>query len=208
MSVKIGVDFDNTIVCYDEVFHRVARERDLIPPDTPENKGSVRNYLRAVGKEDVWTAMQGEIYGGRMKEALPFPGAIDFFRNAVRNNMQVFIVSHKTRVPYSGGFFDLQGSALDWLDWQGFFDPGRIGLGRDRVFFEETKAGKLSRIAGLRCTHFIDDLPEFLSEEEFPPGTARLLFSPAPPDRRITDGVAMTVFRSWREIGQHFGVDG
>jgi len=29
----IGVDFDNTIVCYDALFHRVARERGLAPAE-------------------------------------------------------------------------------------------------------------------------------------------------------------------------------
>ena len=29
----LGVDFDNTIVAYDSLFHRVALERGLIPAD-------------------------------------------------------------------------------------------------------------------------------------------------------------------------------
>src|SRR5262245_43078397 len=43
----IGVDFDNTIVSYDALFHRIATERDLIPADLPVNKTAVRDHLRA-----------------------------------------------------------------------------------------------------------------------------------------------------------------
>ena len=52
-NLRVGIDFDNTIVCYDEIFHRVALERELIPRDTPKNKESVRDYLRQVGKEPI-----------------------------------------------------------------------------------------------------------------------------------------------------------
>ena len=37
----IGVDFDNTIVCYDKVFHVAAYEKGLIPADLPVSKGRV-----------------------------------------------------------------------------------------------------------------------------------------------------------------------
>ena len=55
--MRIGVDFDNTIVCYDEVFHRVALERKLISPSLRVNKGAVRDHLRTIGREDAWTEM-------------------------------------------------------------------------------------------------------------------------------------------------------
>lgn len=64
--MRLGIDFDNTIVCYDELFHRVALEQGLIPADLPVNKSEVRNHLRRVGKEPLWTEMQGSVYGARM----------------------------------------------------------------------------------------------------------------------------------------------
>ena len=33
MAFRIGIDFDNTIVCYDEVFVRTAKAEGLIPHD-------------------------------------------------------------------------------------------------------------------------------------------------------------------------------
>ena len=44
--MRIGLDFDNTIVSYDALFHRVAREQDVVPANTPVNKIAVRDHLR------------------------------------------------------------------------------------------------------------------------------------------------------------------
>ena len=48
----LGLDFDNTIIKYDELFHRVAFEKNLIPADLPKEKNTVRNYLREKNIED------------------------------------------------------------------------------------------------------------------------------------------------------------
>ena len=175
--MRLGIDFDNTIVCYDGVFHAVAVRRGLIPPKTGTGKDEVRDYLRAIGREDDWTALQGEIYGAGMTLAQPWPGVIAFFRTAVARGIPIFIVSHKTRHPFRGPRYDLHASARDWLVAHGFFDD--IGLAPEMVFFELTKQDKLARIAALECSHFVDDLPEFLEEPGFPAGVHRILFDPA-----------------------------
>jgi hypothetical protein len=197
----IGVDFDNTIVCYDALFHKICRERSLIPPDVPVNKSHVRNYLRNAGREDDWTEIQGYVYGARMAEAAPFPGVKAFFRAARLAGFGVCIISHKTRHPYKGGEYDLHRAAWDWLEHQGFFDPGEVGLPRAGVFFEMTKPEKLARVALCGCTHFIDDLPEFLAEPDFPVTTRRVLFDPN--NLHPGDG-AFTRITSWIEAGELF----
>jgi hypothetical protein len=174
----IGVDFDNTIVCYDRLFHQVCRERDLIPTDVPINKSEVRNWLRRAGREDAWTEMQGYVYGARMHEADPFPGVLEFFTKCRSAGLPVHIISHKTRYPFKGVQYDLHQAALSWLEHHGFFDTSRIGLPRENVFLEFTKGSKLERIAACNCDWFIDDLPEFLAEVGFPTTTRRILFDP------------------------------
>jgi hypothetical protein len=144
----------------------------------PVSKSEVRNYLRRIGREDDWTEMQGYVYGARMSEADPFPGVIEFFQACRAHGLTVSIISHKTRHPYLGEKYDLHQAALGWLELQGFFDPKRIGLPREKAFFELTKEGKLARIGACGCTHFIDDLPEFLTEPAFPAGAQRVLFDP------------------------------
>lgn len=174
----IGVDFDNTIVRYDALFHALAVERALTPPDLPVSKGAVRDYLRRVDQEDAWTELQGIAYGQRMREAQPFPGVEAFFARCRALQVPVCIVSHRTRQPYLGEPYDLHQSARDWLEVWGFHQLDRIGLPRERVFFELTKEEKAARIAALGCTHFVDDLPEFLDLPAFPAGIEKFLFDP------------------------------
>ena len=174
--MHIGVDFDNTIVCYDALFHKVAREKNLIPAEVPINKTDVRNHLRRVNNEDAWTEMQGYVYGPRITEAAPYPGVIEFFQACRAAGIRVSIISHKTKHPFLGEKHDLHAAAKNWLEQQGFFDPTRIGLPGENTFFELTKQAKLERIAACGCTHFIDDLPEFLGEAAFPKAALRILF--------------------------------
>jgi hypothetical protein len=202
--MHIGVDFDNTIVCYDALFHQVAREKHLIPPEVPVNKSDVRNYLRRVGKEDTWTEMQGYVYGARMAEAVPHPGVIEFFQSCRAADIRVSIVSHKTRHPFLGQKHDLHAAATNWLQQQGFFDPARLGLTREAVFFELTKPAKLERITALGCTHFIDDLPEFLAEPMFASSALRILFDS---NNLYADETRFVRVRTWDEIHEWFDAD-
>ena len=121
--MKIGVDFDNTIVSYDSLFHRVACEQALIAPEVPATKAAVRRALVDQGREDDWTEMQGYVYGARMLDAEPFPGVLDFFRRAVAEGRSVAIVSHKTAPPLSRSPLRPPSGTHDWLEHQGFYDP-------------------------------------------------------------------------------------
>ena len=195
-DVLLGVDFDNTIVQYDDLFHRVAVERRLVPPSLPATKSHVRDYLRSVGNEDAWTELQGYVYGARMQDAAAFPGVIEFLTRCRQAGIEVRIVSHKTRQPFLGPKYDLHGAAMDWLTTRGFFRPDLVNLRTSDVFFEVTKDAKLRRIGELGCTHFVDDLPEFLLEPAFPEGVDRVLFDPSGAVR----GVPFRIARSWQEV--------
>src|SRR5215510_9369504 len=100
--MRIGIDFDNTIACYDGVFHKAAVERGLVPVDLPSDKTSVRDHLRRAGREPDWTELQGYVYGSRMDLVACYPGFSDFARNAVRAGHELIVISHKTRYPYLG----------------------------------------------------------------------------------------------------------
>jgi hypothetical protein len=199
---RIGVDFDNTIVCYDELFHRVACEWNLIPANLPATKQAVRDDLRRRGQEDIWTEMQGHVYGARMVEAAPFPGVVEFFMHCRSVEIPVSIISHKTRYPFRGPTYDLHRAAHEWLLHHGFYDVNRIGLTPSRVYFEPTRQDKLKRIVAVGCSHFIDDLPEFLNAPEFPAGVMRLLFSPnQQPFNEPPDSVPSIVrVASWKSL--------
>jgi hypothetical protein len=118
--------------------------------------------------------MQGIVYGARMVEAEPFPGVVEFLAAAATAGLTLSIVSHKTRHPIVGEPCDLHAAAEAWLAKRGVF----AFIPRERIHFELTKAEKLARIDAIRCTHFLDDLPELLADPKFPAGVARLLFDP------------------------------
>ena len=75
----------------------------------------LRASVLAIGKEDVWTEMQGYVYGARMAEAEAYPGVIEFMQWARENSIELCIVSHKTRHPFIGPAYDLHAAARDWI---------------------------------------------------------------------------------------------
>lgn len=193
----VGVDFDNTLVCYDALFHRAALERGLIPPNLPETKTAVRDYLRRSGNEAAFTELQGWVYGPRIVEAEMFPGAAEFFVRCRDRGVTIKIISHKTRFPYAGERHDLHAAARSWLEHYGFFSVDRTGMRAEAVFFELTKAEKLGRIRTEGCDVFIDDLPELLDDPAFPVGTRRVLFDPG---NQYEEAPTRLRVKSWSEL--------
>jgi hypothetical protein len=200
--LRIGIDFDNTIVCYDLVMHSLAVERGLIEPGHDSRKKDIRDSLRRLPDgETHWRALQVETYAHRMQDAEPFPGVAAFFALCREQGVPLAIVSHKTRYPNFGDSrADLRQGALAWLDRQGFFGPAGLGLDRARVFFESTREEKVARIAGLNLTHFIDDLEEVFETPGFPEQVGRLLFA----QRSHAPLPGVTVVPDWRAIRDFF----
>ena len=175
--MRLGIDFDNTIVSYDQLYHRLALERGLIPDSVPRNKNAVRDYLRAQGREPQWTELQGIGYGSRILEAEPFPHLLTTLTHLRQLPCDIYIISHKTKCPYLGQPVDLHQSARHWLAANGLLAP-QGPIAPSQVFFEETMAAKVQRIASTGCASFIDDIPAVLTHPQFPSGTQRLLFDP------------------------------
>jgi hypothetical protein len=174
--VRIGIDFDNTIACYDGVFHRAALERGLVPPDLATSKNAVREHLNGSGRSADFTGLQGYVYGSRMDLVAPYPGVADFIRAARRAKHLLYIVSHKTRYPILGPRFDMHASARGFLESQGFVGPAMLPA--ENVFFEENTQAKVARATALGVDAFIDDLPEILGLPGFPVRMQRILFDP------------------------------
>jgi hypothetical protein len=168
----IGLDLDNTIVCYDRVFATLAKEAGLPAPVCEGGKPAIRSFLRKEGREPEWTMMQGHAYGKRMGMAEPYAGVIDFIGVARSGQHALAIVSHRTLRPFLGEPFDLHAAAEHWLEALGLLD--RLDL-----FLETSMESKAARITELGCDVFVDDLPEFLSRQDFPAATRRVLFDPS-----------------------------
>ena len=162
MTIKLGIDFDNTLITYDALFKKAALEKNLIPVNFPENKHLIRNYLRERDQEELFTILQGEVYGSRIFEASQSEGMYESLTKVQNNGIELFVISHKTKTPYDGPKYNLHNAAYNWLEKNLFFEKSGINLPRKNVYFEVTKEKKIKRIASLGCTHFIDDLPEIL----------------------------------------------
>lgn len=193
----IGIDFDNTLISYDAVFHSAAVARGLIATEIPKTKNSVRGFLIESGHEDEWTELQGYVYGKMLDQAEVFPGVMEFLSWCVEKDISCRIVSHKTRRPYKGPQYDLHRAAQEWLELRGFYDGRKTGFEPDHVYFESTKREKLERISLTNCTHFIDDLPEILGDEAFPTGVRGILFDPS--DGHL-ECAQFTRAKSWQDI--------
>lgn len=199
----IGVDFDNTIACYDSIIATIAREALSIGPNAGDGKKEIRDMIRALPDgERRWMETQAEAYGPRMGEATLKEGARAFFARARELGVKTLIVSHKTEYAKTDVEMktSLRAAAMKWMEEQGFFSPGGFGLSKKSVFFESTRLDKVERIRREGCTHFIDDLVEVFVEAAFPKGVEKILFTPQPQAAPSSDMVA---FSSWKGITDH-----
>jgi len=200
--LHIGIDFDNTLVNYDALFFRCARERHLIPPDLTPTKAAVRAWLwRQPDGNTPWTELQSEVYGRCMSEAVWFPGVDTFLTFCRYRGFRVSIISHKLEYPALGLRVNLRKAALAWMEALGFFAPDKFGLDRACVCFEDSREQKLARITELQCTHFVEDLPEVLQAPAFPCGVIKLLFDPAGAVVKMEPDIH--VFRAWTDIQRY-----
>jgi hypothetical protein len=178
--MRIGIDFDNTLIDYDRVFVAAARERGLIAAGFVGTKRAVRDAIRLLPDgEVVWQRLQGFVYGAGIGDAVPFPGAMSFLARCRARKLDLFIVSHKTRYGhYDPARVDLRRAALTWMTAQGIISADGGGIAVEDVFFADSRVEKLARVAALGCTHFIDDLEEVFADPAFPSGVMRILFAP------------------------------
>jgi hypothetical protein len=200
--MHLGLDFDNTLISYDILFRKVALEQGLIPQETDSNKNAVRDYLRSADREDEWTKLQGEVYGGRILEAAPYPGMKQALRSIAGLNVPLTIVSHKTKTPFMGKQWDLHAAARTWLNQHGMHLSSGPNISHERTFFELTKQAKCNRIVAVGCTHYVDDLPEIL--EMLPDTIIKIHFSP---EGHSTSNADWLVMQSWNKLPAILGLD-
>jgi hypothetical protein len=203
MKPVIGLDFDNTLVSYDEVMRQTALDWKLIEAGSAGgNKQQVRDQIRALPDGEIkWQKLQAEVYGKRMNQAHLIEGVEKFLKACKAEGIQTFIVSHKTKhAAQDQEGINLQEAALNWMKEKGFFS--RLGLSQNSVYFEDSREEKAQRIGQLGCTHFIDDLQEVFLEKGFPQATVRILYAPI--HEQVAQNKEWSVFHSWEDIYQYF----
>ena len=197
----IGLDFDNTIACYDRAIARLSKETFDLPGEIPPTKLGLRDYLRAAGREPEWTAFQGHLYGPGMDYAEPFPGAIETIAALQDQGHKTFIISHRTKHPYAGPKHDLHASAKAWMTRNLCLGARRL-FGDTEIHLNEHLTDKIAMIKTLNCDVFLDDLAEVLGHADFPTGARKLWFSAKAPPA----GSDMIQIKHWNDVQWHCGV--
>jgi len=202
-NTVIGIDFDNTLISYDEVFFNHALSLNLIGPGAVQNKKEVRDKIRRLADgETTWQKVQAYVYSQGIIQASFNEGAGNFIKACVRQGIKVYVVSHKTEYsPFDAHRINLQQAALNWMSANHFFKADGLGLERNQVYFEVTRLLKIERLRSLGCTHFIDDLEEVFLEKTFPSGIEKILFAPLAGPEVLND---MKVFKDWHKINEYF----
>lgn len=200
--MRIGLDFDNTIICYDGVFLDTAVRQGLVPSGFQGNKQEVRDAIRLLPEGEIrWQKLQGFVYGRGIGGAHPFEDLDRFLRRARARGDTVLIISHKTEFGhYDPERVSLRDAARGWMRDQRFFSADGYGIDAADVHFASTRAEKLAQIEQARCDIFIDDLEEVLDDPQFPEGPERILFSSMQGDGPPRD---YRVLPSWAAIGDY-----
>ena len=176
--MRIGIDFDNTIACYDDIFNEIAIDMQLLPSHRDRDKQQVKaDLLKHPGGMKNWRRLQGQVYGRFINKATIFPGLGSFLLRCSWSNHEIFIVSHKTEY----GHFDqyktpLRQACINWLKNNRFFDSKVFAIPQRNVHFANSRSEKVSKISELNLDYMVDDLIEVFMEPSFP-RIGKILFS-------------------------------
>lgn len=203
MSRIIGVDFDNTLISYDDVFYQHALDLNLISKASSKNKKDVRDAIRLLPEgEIVWQKVQAFVYTKGITQAKLNEGVGRFLKACLAKGIKVYVVSHKTEYSdFDEEKISLRQAALEWMTAHDFFKADGLGLTREQVFFESTRLEKINRIKILGCSSFIDDLQEVFLEGGFPSSVEKILYASKGEDVLVEDVI---VLDSWKKIHEHF----
>lgn len=198
-----GIDFDNTLVTYDEVLAKIAHEKGLVDFQLGESKRKIRDRIRRLPNGEIeWQRCQALLYGPRISEAKLIEGVPHFFELCRQHSVKVYVVSHKTEFSrFDNTGTNLRTAALAWMASNAFFEPDGLGLTEGSIFFADSRQEKINRISALQCTDFVDDLEETFLEVTFPRSTGRILYEPG---RETAAPAGVLLMKTWQEISDYF----
>ena len=202
-DLVIGVDFDNTVISYDDILSKLAHERG-ISVTFPCSKKILRDLLRQLPNGEIeWQKWQAIMYGPMIGEAKLMSHAGNFFKQCRIKNVSVYIISHKGEyAAQDTSGINMRTAALKWMHDNHFFSKDGLGFKQESIFFCNTRQEKIQKIRKLGCNYFIDDLEETFLEEGFPQTVQGILYSPTGDNSQSTE--KLTLATSWKEITQYF----
>lgn len=176
--MRIGIDLDNTIICYDESFKLVARRYGYVQSNISLGKQAVKDeVLKSKNGQFNWEKLQGLVYGKYIQQAKLYPNFFEFLLAAVSfGGVRLDIVSHKTVFAHHDPKkTNLRSNALEFLTSCGVFNLDAITV--KNVHFTNTLDEKIDKIKFLGCELFIDDLNRVFEHPKFPMNCHKILFN-------------------------------
>ena len=157
----IGIDLDNTIAMYNNAIKKLPNGSMF------ESKEDYSKNLINNGKNELWTELQGSLYGPLMQHAQiaeNFDYAIKYFSE---KKYQIKIVSHRTIYPYKGEKYNLHNYAQEWINNKliQIFKENQI---KYDIYLCQTKEEKIQKIIEQKCNFFVDDLISIYEDKNFP----------------------------------------
>jgi hypothetical protein len=197
----IGLDFDNTIVNYYNVYKSLA-QRFNIPTNGVINKNIIRNYIISEFGEPQWTKLQGEIYGPLMKLATFSEGFEKFISNIHNSeSAKVTIISHRTKIPDSGDSYNLHEFADEWLKKN--FTQSLMN--KINIFFLETIEKKIDQINTSKVDCFVDDLEKILTHPSLSEDIKRILYAPNKSDASLN--AKILTIHNWVDLENMLNIE-
>jgi len=195
--MKIGIDLDNTIINYDEVFPRLAKSLGIARLSDPPSKLSIKaQLLKEKDGERQWRSLQGQVYGSGVASADLYPGIYRFLWRCKARGIEVHILSHKTKFGHNDPKkIPLRREATRFLQKKSIFSETSDSLVAEVHFFD-SQNDKVNAIREARFAWFVDDLVQVLADTRIPDCTKSILFCP-----QNTNAIDYSrVATSWFEI--------
>ncbi len=195
MNIKIGIDLDNTIIDYDNLFYKIAIKNKLIPKNIGCNRIKIRNFIK---KKSIskWKRLQSDIYSLYINEATVKRGFLNFINKVYKKGFEFCIISHKTKYPYIGKKKNLHKISQKWIHNK---INAKIDFKIKNIFFEISEKKKINRIIEQKCDYFIDDLPSIL--EAIPKKTKKILIDSKKNYKKKNE---FLVIDRWKNISKIF----
>ena len=200
--MRIGIDLDNTIIKYDDVFLQLARESGAVPKTFSGTKQEIKARLRAKPCGEIeWRRLQGRVYGEQITSAQIFPGVKQFLTLCRIRGIKVSVVSHKTKFGHCDPKkTNLREAAISFLMSRKLLSQNPDSL-IDRVIFASTREEKIGKINESNFSWFIDDLLEVLLHTALSRRISRVHFCRSESSHQSPGEVVQ--ISTWRDIERH-----
>lgn len=177
--MHIGIDLDNTIIDYSNVFGRVGVEMHILPVHFKnKRKQTIKKFLLTAGEEgeQQWMKLQGQVYGPKIHLATLMDGMLMTLSGLLSMNYQVSIISHKTIY----GHFTTCNTELRHASTNFLRQKNLLSIcpnfSEKNIYYLSTLDEKIDAINNLNCDVFIDDLPKVFEHKSFPKKPRKILF--------------------------------